>query len=69
MRLGIYARHPFGKGVRLPVYAANFVLMGYGEGAIFGCPAHDQRDWDFATKYNLPILPVVAPNGHRACVG
>jgi leucyl-tRNA synthetase len=47
--------------VRLPVYAANFVLMGYGEGAIFGCPAHDQRDWDFAKKYDLPILPVVAP--------
>ena len=59
--LGIYARHPFKSGVRLPVYAANFVLMGYGEGAIFGCPAHDQRDWDFAKKYGLPILPVVAP--------
>ncbi len=61
--LGIYARHPFRKGVRLPVYAANFVLMGYGEGALFGCPAHDQRDIDFALKYNLPILPVVAPRG------
>ena len=59
--LGIYARHPFKPGVKLPVYAANFVLMGYGEGAIFGCPAHDQRDWDFAKKYGLPILPVVAP--------
>ena len=59
--LGIYARHPFRLGVKLPVYAANFVLMGYGEGAIFGCPAHDQRDWDFAKKYGLPILPVVAP--------
>ncbi len=59
--LGIYARHPFRPGVKLPVYAANFVLMGYGEGAIFGCPAHDQRDWDFAKKYGLPILPVVAP--------
>ena len=59
--LGIYARHPFTKGLRLPVYAANFVLMGYGEGAIFGCPAHDQRDWDFATKYHLPIIAVVAP--------
>jgi leucyl-tRNA synthetase len=59
--LGIYARHPFVPGTRLPVYAANFVLMGYGEGAIFGCPAHDQRDWDFAKKYGLPILPVVAP--------
>ncbi len=59
--LGIYARHPFKPGVRLPVYAANFVLMGYGEGAIFGCPAHDQRDWDFAKTYDLPIFPVVAP--------
>ena len=62
-RLGLFARHPFRKGERLPVYAANFVLMGYGEGAIFGCPAHDQRDLDFARKYSLPILPVVAPRG------
>ncbi|MEM8876510.1 MAG: class I tRNA ligase family protein, partial [Pseudomonadota bacterium] len=46
--LGVYAVHPFREGVRLPVYAANFVLMSYGEGAIFGCPAHDQRDLDFA---------------------
>jgi leucyl-tRNA synthetase len=61
--LGVFARHPFDPNVKLPVFAANFVLMGYGEGAIFGCPAHDQRDWDFATKYNLPILPVVAPRG------
>ncbi len=61
--LGIYARHPFRPGVRLPVYAANFVLMGYGEGAIFGCPAHDQRDLDFARKYGLEVLPVVAPRG------
>jgi leucyl-tRNA synthetase len=61
--LGIFARHPFRKDVKLPVYAANFVLMGYGEGALFGCPAHDQRDWDFATKYHLPILPVVAVRG------
>jgi leucyl-tRNA synthetase len=61
--LGLYARHPFRKGVRLPVYAANFVLMGYGEGALFGCPGHDQRDIDFANKYHLPIIPVVAPKG------
>jgi leucyl-tRNA synthetase len=67
--LGIYARHPFDKSKRLPVYAANFVLMGYGEGAIFGCPGHDQRDWDFATKYDLPILPVVAPKGIEAVLG
>ncbi len=64
--LGLHARHPFRAGVRLPVYAANFVLMGYGEGAIFGCPAHDQRDLDFARKYNLPVLPVVAPRGTDA---
>ena len=67
--LGIYARHPFAKGVRVPVYAANFVLMGYGEGAIFGCPAHDQRDWDFAKKYHLPILPVVTVKGTPATLG
>lgn len=59
--LGLYARHPFRPEVKLPVYAANFVLMGYGEGAIFGCPAHDQRDLDFARKYGLPVVPVVAP--------
>ncbi len=61
--LGLYARHPFRPGVRLPVYAANFVLMSYGEGAIFGCPAHDQRDLDFARKYDLPVIPVVVPKG------
>jgi leucyl-tRNA synthetase len=64
--LGIYAKHPFCKDVRVPLYAANFVLMGYGEGAIFGCPGHDQRDWDFATKYKLPILPVVGPRDGTA---
>ena len=64
--LGIYARHPFLPQTRLPVYAANFVLMGYGEGAIFGCPAHDQRDLDFARKYGLPVIPVVAPIGTEA---
>jgi leucyl-tRNA synthetase len=61
--LKLFARHPFRKDVRLPVYAANFVLMGYGEGALFGCPGHDQRDIDFANKYKLPIIPVVAPKG------
>ncbi len=61
--LGIYARHPFDETRRLPVYAANFVLIGYGEGAVFGCPAHDQRDLDFARKYNLEVIPVVAPKG------
>jgi leucyl-tRNA synthetase len=58
---GLYAVHPFRPNVKLPVYVANFVLMGYGEGAIFGCPAHDQRDLDFARKYDLPVIPVVAP--------
>ncbi|MEO1198620.1 MAG: leucine--tRNA ligase [Pseudomonadota bacterium] len=63
LETGLYAVHPFRPGVRLPVYAANFVLMGYGEGAIFGCPAHDQRDLDFARKYGLDVIPVVAPEG------
>jgi leucyl-tRNA synthetase len=58
---GIRARHPFDPDWQLPVYVANFVLMAYGTGAIFGCPAHDQRDLDFARKYRLPVLPVVIP--------
>lgn len=60
-KLSVTAKHPFLKDVELPVYVANFILMDYGTGAIFGCPAHDQRDLDFARKYNLPVLPVVAP--------
>lgn len=60
---GIKALHPFRDGVELPVYITSFVLMDYGSGAIFGCPAHDQRDLDFARKYDLPVLPVVAPEG------
>jgi len=56
---GIRALHPLIPGKKIPVYVANFILMDYGTGAIFGCPAHDQRDHDFATKYNLPIIPVV----------
>src|SRR5262249_31945615 len=55
--------HPFRPSVTLPVYVANFVLMDYGTGAIFGCPAHDQRDLDFARKYDLPVIPVVLPPG------
>ncbi|HEY4343917.1 MAG TPA: leucine--tRNA ligase [Parvibaculum sp.] len=58
---GLKALHPFIEGHTLPVYVANFVLMDYGTGAIFGCPAHDQRDIDFARKYGLPVIPVVAP--------
>ncbi len=56
---GLKAVHPFDDTWQLPVYVANFVLMEYGTGAIFGCPAHDQRDFDFATKYGLAINPVV----------
>lgn len=58
---GLRARHPFDPEIELPVYVANFVLMEYGTGAIFGCPAHDQRDLDFARKYTLPVIPVVVP--------
>ena len=58
----MYVEHPMQKNKKLPVYVANFVLMDYGEGAIFGCPAHDQRDFDFAKRYNLPIKIVVSNN-------
>jgi leucyl-tRNA synthetase len=58
----LLAEHPFIKDKKLPIYVANFVLMDYGNGAIFGCPAHDQRDFDFAKKYKLPILKVVSDN-------
>jgi len=60
---GIRALHPFDPKWELPVYVANFVLSGYGTGAVFGCPAHDQRDLEFARKYNLPVRPVVIPEG------
>jgi len=60
---GIKVRHPFDTAWELPVYIANFVLMDYGTGAIFGCPAHDARDFEFATKYGLPIPPVFVPEG------
>ena len=53
--------HPF-LSKKIPIYVANFILMEYGTGAIFGCPAHDQRDLEFAKKYNLEIIPVVSPN-------
>ena len=55
-----FVKHPFIENKLLPVYFANFVLMDYGTGAIFGCPAHDQRDFDFAKKYNLEIIRVVS---------
>ena len=60
---GVRAMHPFDPKWELPVYVANFILMEYGTGAIFGCPAHDQRDLDFARKYKLPVTPVVVPEG------
>ena len=57
----LIALNPFNEEIKVPVYFANFVLMDYGFGAVFGCPAHDQRDLDFANKYNLKITPVVKP--------
>ncbi len=62
---GLSVKHPF-EDRELPVWVANFVLMGYGTGAIFACPAHDQRDLDFARKYELPVIPVVLPSGAGA---
>ena len=58
----LIAINPLDKNIKVPVYFANFVLMDYGLGAVFGCPAHDQRDLDFANKYNLNIKTVVSPN-------
>ncbi len=58
----LFASHPFLKGKKIPIYVANFILMDYGTGAIFGCPAHDQRDLDFAKKYNLQVTEVVSDN-------
>jgi leucyl-tRNA synthetase len=63
---GVVAVHPFRPELKLPVYVANFIVMGYGTGAIFGCPAHDQRDLDFARKYSRPVVPVVLPPGADA---
>ncbi len=63
---GLRVRHPFLADVTYPVWIANFVLMEYGTGAIFGCPAHDQRDLDFARKYGLSVVPVVLPPGEDA---
>ena len=60
---GLKVRHPLDPSWLLPVYVANFVLMDYGTGAVFGCPAHDQRDLDFANKYGLGNTPVVCPEG------
>ena len=59
---GLTVRHPFDTAWELPVYIANFILMDYGTGAIFGCPAHDERDFEFATKYGLPIISTYLPS-------
>ena len=60
----LLATNPFDSEKKIPIFFANFVLMDYGFGAVFGCPSHDQRDLDFALKYNLDIIPVVKPNDH-----
>jgi leucyl-tRNA synthetase len=60
---GLKVDHPFDSTWKLPVWIGNFILMDYGTGAVFGCPAHDQRDLDFARKYDLPVTPVVLPPG------
>jgi leucyl-tRNA synthetase len=59
---GLSVVHPLDPGISLPVFVANFVLMEYGTGALFGCPGHDQRDLDFARKYKLTVTPVVVPS-------
>jgi leucyl-tRNA synthetase len=63
---GLRVVHPFDPNWNMPVYVANFILMDYGTGAIFGCPAHDQRDLDFARKYGLDVVPVVCPTDQDA---
>ncbi len=60
---GLRVRHPFLADATFPVWIANFVLMEYGTGAVFGCPAHDQRDLEFVHRYGLPVIPVVLPPG------
>jgi leucyl-tRNA synthetase len=62
-----FVSHPF-LDKKIPIYVANFILMDYGTGAIFGCPAHDQRDLEFAKKYNLEITPVVSPNKSKSII-
>jgi leucyl-tRNA synthetase len=64
--IGLRVKHPVIEGAELPVFIANFILMDYGTGAIFGCPAHDQRDLEFAHAYDLPVVPVVLPGGADA---
>lgn len=66
---GLTVTHPFDADWKLPVYIANFILMDYGTGAIFGCPAHDQRDLDFARKYDLPVIDVYKERADAPDVG
>jgi leucyl-tRNA synthetase len=66
-KTSFFASHPF-LNKKIPIYVANFILMDYGTGAIFGCPAHDQRDLEFAKKYNLEIIPVVSPNKSKSII-
>ncbi len=60
---GLRVSHPLDPPWEMPVYVANFILMDYGTGAIFGCPAHDQRDLDFARKYDLPVFDLCPCEG------
>ena len=62
---GLFVDHPFTNNKKIPLFFANFVLMDYGTGAVFGCPAHDQRDFEFAKKYNLEIIQVVSNNEQK----
>ncbi len=66
-KTSFFASHPF-LNKKIPIFVANFILMDYGTGAIFGCPAHDQRDLEFAKKYNLEIIPVVSPNKSKSVI-
>ena len=66
MATGITATHPL-TGEEVPVWVANFVLMSYGSGAVMSVPGHDQRDWEFATRYKLPVAQVIAPAGNEPC--
>jgi len=66
MDTGVTVTHPL-TGKAVPVWVANFVLMSYGSGAVMSVPGHDQRDWEFATRYGLPIVQVIAPVGDENC--
>ena len=65
IKIDYFIKHPLIKDKFLPVYIANFVLMEYGSGAIYGCPAHDQRDLDFANKYSIEVIPVLMPRNDK----